>query len=68
MLSFIGDVAVVVRFGFQLGTDSWPGDLPHAAGLAQTKRVTEPDIGHRTVGAASRQVNQRGKTRRLRWR
>ena len=35
------------------------GDLPHAAGLAQTQRVTEPNIGLRTVGAAPRQVDQR---------
>ena len=34
-------------------------DLPHAAGLAQTQRIAEPDIRLRTVGSASRQVDQR---------
>ena len=35
------------------------GDLPHAGSLTQTQRITEPDIGLRTVGAAPRQVDQR---------
>src|SRR6185437_11442644 len=35
------------------------GDFPHVAGLAQAQGVAKPNIGLRTAGAASGQVDQR---------